>query len=185
MTAASAAAGAASAAALSSSVAAGQISFKSNAESAKASQPFSPRLDVDTADQAAEDAEEIVIAWLAPLLRTVAARKAGDVLPMAAVTQVAGTENLDEGTAAPIVSVHTLCAKLLGRNNLKLQTRATHQRMLRLGVHCDLITLTDGRQVGIDYVDVTEQPITVDYEDDQILRKVGRYEIGLSYVPTG
>lgn len=188
MTSASAAAGVASAAALAASVAAGQMQpprFKSNAEAAKASKAFEPRDDIETADEAPEDGEEVVIAWLAPLLRTVVERKAGDILPMAIANQVAGTENPDEGTAAPIISVHVLCARLLGRNNLKLQAKAVHARMIRLGLHCDFITLSDGRKVGVDYVDVTEQMINVHYGDDMILRKVGRYEIGLTYVPTG
>jgi hypothetical protein len=67
---------------------------------------------------------------------------------------------------------------------MKAQAKATHRRMLRLGTHCDTITLSDGRKVDVDYVEVVEQPIDVDYGDDQILRKVGRYEIGLTYVPT-
>jgi hypothetical protein len=133
------------------------------------------------ADQAAEDVEEILVAWLTPQRRTVLERITGDVLPMTLVNHVAGAENVDEGTAAPVVSVHTLTQKSLGRVNLKNETQATHKRMLRLATHCDTITLSDGRTVGVDYVDVTESPITVPYGDDQIIRKVGRYEIGLSY----
>jgi hypothetical protein len=176
-----AAAGAAAGAALAANIAAGYPQFKSNAEAAKASLPYMTVPGVDLADQDPEDSEEVVIAWMTPLLRTSNSRRAGDVLPFCVVNQVAGTENIEEGTAAPIVSVHWLTAKMLGRNNLKAQAKAGHKRMIRLGIHCDTITLTDGRKVGVDYVDVVEQPINVDYQDDLIIRKVGRYEIGLTY----
>jgi hypothetical protein len=135
------------------------------------------------ADQWAEDAEEVVIAWLTPLRRSALERLSTDVLPFTLVAHVAGSENIDEGTAAPIVSVHTLVSRSVGRTGLKNESRTTHQRMLRLATHCDTITLVDGRKVGVDYVDVVESPIVVSYDDDQILRKVGRYEIGLTYVP--
>lgn len=164
---------------------AGRTNFATDAEAVKASQPFSPRDDIETADQDTEDGEELLIAWLSPLLRTGAERKAGDVLPYCLVNQVGGTENIEEGTAAPLLSVHVFTARPLGRNNMKLQARAVHARMIRLGQHCDFITLTDGRQVGVDYVEVAEKMIDVDYQNDQILRKVGRYEIGLTYVPVG
>lgn len=184
MTAASAAAGAASAAAMAANVAAAQVGVAARKQGSGA--PLGPRTDPPAlSDQAAEDAEEVVIAWLTPLRRTGADRKSGDVLPFTLVTHVAGTENLDEGTAAPIVSVHTLVSKALGRNNAKNECKTTHDRMIRLGLHCDFITLADSRVVGVDYVDVVETPIWMPFGDELILRKVGRYEIGLTYVPTG
>lgn len=138
---------------------------------------------VELADQVAEDSEEVIIAWLAPLRDTANQRVMGDPLPFTMVAHVAGNENPDEGTAAPVVSVHTFTSRDLGRANLKNETQTTHRRMLRLGKSCDTITLTDGRQVGVDYVDVVESPLFVPYGDEQILRKVGRYEVGLTYVP--
>jgi hypothetical protein len=140
---------------------------------------------VDLAEQDAEDSEEILIAWLEPLRRTGNSRVSGDPLPFTIVTQVGGTENADEGTAAPIVSVHTLVDKTLGRLVAKNEARLTHKRVLRLSQHCDPVTLSDGRTVGVDYVDVVESPLWLAYGDDQILRKVGRYELGLTYVPSG
>ena len=135
------------------------------------------------ADQDAEDSVEIMIAWLLPLGRTAEERVTGDVLPFRMVAHVAGTENVDEGTAAPVVSIHTMTEKALGRANLRIETRTTHSRVLRLGTHCDPIQLTDGRWVGVDYVDVVESPLYLPYGDDLILRKVGRYELGLTYNP--
>jgi len=138
---------------------------------------------VALADQDAEDAVEIMIAWLLPLGRTAEERVTGDVLPFRMVAHVAGTEDVDAGTAAPIVSVHTMTAKSLGRTNLKTETRTTHKRLIRLGNYSDPLQLTDGRWVGVDYVDVIESPLYLPYGDDLILRKVGRYELGLTYNP--
>lgn len=137
---------------------------------------------VELADQLADDVEEIVIGTLVVLRRTADERKPTDPLPFTIVTHVAGAENPDEGTAAPVVSVHTLTQKSLGKVNLKNEARLTHRRMLWLGKSCPTITLADGRLVSVDYVDVLESPIVVPYGDDLILRKVGRYEVGLTYV---
>jgi hypothetical protein len=135
-------------------------------------------------EQEPDDAEEVLIAWLSQLRRTSNFRVAGDVLPFTLVAHVAGTENMEEGTAAPVCSAHTFTDKSLGRNNMTIESKATHNAMLRLGMHCDIITLSDGRKVGVDYVEVIESPLYMPYLDEQVLRKVGRYEIGLTYHPT-
>lgn len=136
---------------------------------------------VELIDEAAEDAEEVIVAWLAPLRRSAAIRRTGDPLPFTLVTHITGTECVDEGTADPIVSVHTLCDKSLGEDSALAECKLTHRRILRLARHLEDITLTDGRIANIDYLDVVESPIWV-YYSDQILRKVGRYQIGLSFV---
>jgi hypothetical protein len=136
---------------------------------------------VELIDEAAEDAEEVTVAWLTPLLRSASIRRAGDPLPFAIVTHIGGPESIDESTSDPIVSVHTLCDKSLGEDAALAQCKLTHRRMLHLGRHLDDITLTDGRIVNVDYLNVVESPIWV-YYSDQILRKVGRYQLGLSFV---
>jgi len=133
--------------------------------------------------ECAEDAEELIIAWMAPLRRSGSARETGDPLPFTIVTQVTGPELPDLGLADPVVSVHTLCDKALGWGAAKNEAKRTHRRMLQLARYGDPITLNGGRQASVDYVTVFESPIWVLYEDTQILRKVGRYTIGLSYVP--
>jgi hypothetical protein len=132
-------------------------------------------------DEAAEDIEEAVVAWLNPLRRSSAFRRTGDPLPFTLVTHVAGKECVEEGTADPIVSVHTLCDKALGEDAAAAECKNTHRRMLLLARELPDITLTDGRIVSIDYCEVVESPIWVFYSD-LILRKVGRYQIGLSFV---
>ncbi len=131
----------------------------------------------------AEDAEELIVAWLAPLRRAGTARQADDPLPFTLVRHIAGTEDADLEIASPVVSVHTLCDKASGWAAAKTEATKTHRRMLLLARYRDTITLSDGRYGAVDYVTVTETPIWVAYESTQILRKVGRYQIGLSYVP--
>lgn len=128
------------------------------------------------------DLEEIIVAWLQPLRYTAIARQVDDPLPMALVTEVTGDEDDIIGIADPVVSVHTLCDRTLGYAAAKNEARNTHRRMLLLGRYLDAITLKDGRQAGVDYVSVFQRPRWVPYEDTQVLRKVGRYACGLSYV---
>lgn len=130
---------------------------------------------------APEDVEELVVAWLIPLRPSSAFRNPGDPLPFTLVTHVAGTESVGEGTADPVVSVHTLCDKAVGVDAAMTECKATHQRMLRLLYGVDQITLTDGRKSGVDGGSVVESP-RWEYYSDTILRKVGRYQIGLAYV---
>lgn len=133
-------------------------------------------------DECAEDAEELVIAWLTPLGATGSARQA-DTLPFRLVRHITGIEDADLGLADPVVSVHTLCSKALGWDAAKVEANKTHRRMLYLARYRDPITMSDAREAAVDYVTVTETPIWVGFENTTILRKVGRYQIGLTYVP--
>lgn len=136
----------------------------------------------DVLDECADDVEAVVVAWLAPLRRTAAFRRPGDELPFTLVHKVTGTEHVDEGTAEEVVSVHTLCDAADGQAAAATECQRTHRRMLLLARHLDTIELPDGRMVGVDYLAVVESPIWQQYSDT-ILRKVGRYRIGLSYSP--
>ena len=134
-------------------------------------------------EQAADDAEEVVVAWLTPLGRTGVRRLAGDPLPFRLVRRVTGHDDVDMSIDHAVVSVHTF-ASSADWPAAKNAALLTHQRMLRLAHHADSITLFDGTLANVDYLDVNESPIWVDYANDQVIRKVGRYEIGLSYVTT-
>lgn len=136
---------------------------------------------VELLGEAPDDVETVVVAWLSPLRRTSSSRRAGDVLPFTLVTHIAGNENVDGSTADPVVSVHTLCDKSLGYVAARDEADRTHRRMLQLARYLEDVELANNRLATIDYVSVSEQPRWVDYGDDQILRKVGRYTIGLSY----
>lgn len=119
------------------------------------------------------DIETLVVAWLQPLRRTTNTRRAGDPLPMTVVECTAGTENVDESYADPVVSVHTLCRKSLGEDNARDEKDKTHKRMLLLARYLE--------DYDFDYVKVFEHQRRVPYGDDQIIRYVGRYQFGQSY----
>lgn len=133
-------------------------------------------------NEAPDDAEEVVIAWLTPLRRTAQTRVSGEVLPFTLVTHLDGTEDVDCGYADDVVSVHTLCDKKLGEDAAKQEAEDTHRRMLLLARYLEDVVLTDGRIATIDYCTVFRRPRWEPYGDDQILRKVGRYKLGLAYV---
>ena len=134
-------------------------------------------------DECAEDAEELITAWMTAVRRSGSARQVGDPLPFTLINCITGTEDADLGIADPVVSVHTLCSKALGWGAAKDEAALTHRRMLELARYRDTITLNSARAAEVDYITVFQHPIWVTYEDTQILRKVGRYTIGLSYVP--
>jgi hypothetical protein len=134
------------------------------------------------ADETPDDAEELVIAWMQPVRPSAMERLTTDPLPFTLVTHIAGTEDTDMSTAEPVVSVHTLCDRNLGLVAAKNECKTTHSRMLRLAKHIDGIVLTSGRTAYVDYVDVTESPRWEPYGDDQILQKIGRYALGLTFV---
>lgn len=133
-------------------------------------------------DEMADDGEEVIVMWMLPLRPSSSIRLISDPLPFTLVTHITGSECEEESLSEPVVSVHTLCDKTLGISAAKDESKLTHQRMLRLARHVDDIKLSNGRIVNVDYVEVTESPIWVEYGDDAILQKVGRYRIGLTFV---
>jgi hypothetical protein len=124
--------------------------------------------------------EQLIVAWLKPLGRTGAERRSTDALPFRLVTHVAGSENVAESTAELVVSVHTLCDKTLGMAPAAAECKTTHRRMLYLAQHISDVALVNTRLVNVDYVTVVESP-RWEYYSDQILRKIARYAVGLTY----
>jgi hypothetical protein len=133
-------------------------------------------------DSEALDGEQVLVAWLAPLRRSAVARISGDPLPFCLITQIGGHEDPACGTADLLLQVDTLCDRTLGYGNAANESRLSRRRMSELQVHNDTFTMADGTAVGVDYVTVAEAPRMMLYEDETILRYMGRYEIGLSYV---
>lgn len=131
-----------------------------------------------------DDVEEALVSYLSGLRRTAITRKTDDPLPMILVRHIGGGEDAEAGFADPLVSVRTLCDKSLGEVAASAACRLTHEWMLHLANHQDDIPVSGGRIVNFDYVTVVESPHWVKYEDDQILCKLGRYGIGLSYSRT-
>jgi hypothetical protein len=134
-------------------------------------------------EEMADDIEEMIVAYLTPVRRSSSIRLPGDPLPFTLVTHVGGGECEEESSATPIVSIHTMCDKLLGMTNAKNECRLTHQRMLHLARHIDDIPIPSGRIADVEWVECIEIPHWQPYGDDAIVQKVGRYQIGLSFVP--
>jgi hypothetical protein len=137
---------------------------------------------VSAYDLAPDDVEEALTAYLSGLRRTAITRKTGDPLPFILVRHIDGGEDPEAGFADPLVSIRTLCAKSLGEDAAAAECALTHQWMLHLANNQDDIPISGGRVVNLDYVNVVQQPRWVEFEDDQVLCKLGRYGIGLSYV---
>lgn len=135
---------------------------------------------VDMSEDCADDVEQVIIAWMAPLRRSAATRRTNDVLPFTLIHHITGSERPAEYAADEVVSVHTLCDRADGEIAAAAHATRTHRRMLTLST-TPLITLADGRETSVDYVTVEETP-RWEFYSDQILRKVARYRIGLSYV---
>lgn len=133
-------------------------------------------VDPELLDEGPADPEMVVVQWLSEApgtWRVANTRRAGDPLPMRVVETVAGTENVDESYADPVVSVHTLVRKSLGEDNASAESQKTHKRMLLLARFLE--------QFNIDYLQVFQYPRREPYGDDQIIRYVARYRLGQSY----
>lgn len=134
-------------------------------------------------DQRPDDVEEVVIIWLSSLGRTAVIRRTDDPLPFRIVRNIAGDEKVDEGTAEAVVQIRTLTNKALGEDAAMIETDKTHRAMLTIARELPDILLSNGRNATIDYLKVFESPHWDDYANDQILCKLARYQIGLSYAP--
>lgn len=129
-----------------------------------------------------DDIEEALSTYFGALRRSGSAWETDDGLPFTIITALTGGEDPEIGTASPLVQVDTLCDKSLGYEAARDECRKTHQRALYLARFLPGITLS-GRIFGCDYVKVVESPTWKPFGDTTVLRKVGRYEFGLGYVP--
>lgn len=135
-------------------------------------------------DYAAEDSETVAVAWLKDLHNEGHVknyRRPGDPLPFILVNHISSTENVEESTLDALVSIHVLTHKAAGQVESRDRTDDMHRRMLLLAKYLEDVDLTDGRKASIDYVDVAMHPRREEYGDENILRRVGRYRIGLAY----
>lgn len=145
---------------------------------------------VELSDDVAIDPETALIAHLAPLHPHVPGsskqsvanfRESGWPLPFILVRELPGQEDVDESDVDALVSVHTLVHKAAGRTALRDEADRTHRRMLWIARTLPTVALSNGRFAEFDYVRVVSRPHEEDYGDEQILRKVCRYGLGLSY----
>ncbi len=135
-------------------------------------------------DEEPDDAETAVIAWLAPNLaegHIGNARRSGDPLPYYVVIHLDSEECVEEGSADALVSVHVLTHKSAGQEASRDEASRMHRRMLQQARYLEDVDLGGGRLATIESISVFKSPKREDYGDEQILRRVGRYNIGLSY----
>lgn len=145
-------------------------------------------MSVQVSAEGPDDAETIVVIWLSGMLppgRVSNTRKGGDPVPALWVEFMDGNECIEEAYVNDVVAVNMLWPRRDGdavaQRDAREGTEQVHRRMLELAYWLDDIPLGDGRLATIDYLDVFSRPRWEPYGDDQILRKVGRYRIGLSY----
>lgn len=141
-------------------------------------------MSIEILDEGLEDGQIIAIAWLKDMFpgRVRNTRKPDDPLPFVLVEHLSTTENVEESTGVALVSIHTLSDKALGYSAASGHATDIHQRMLLLGRYLEDVPLSGGRMASIDFVDVAMYPKWEQYGDGtQILQKIGRYRIGLSY----
>ncbi len=128
---------------------------------------------------------KMLAAWLAPVCRAGSAMRVGDSYPFILITKIGGTDDPLTNTAEPVMSLHTLCEKVLGYEAAEMAADTTHRAMTELVKNADPIMMPDGSLAICDYVKVVQAQIPVDYDEVAILRWVGRYALGLSYIPIG
>jgi hypothetical protein len=135
-------------------------------------------------DEAPDDPETVVISWLAPNLaagHVANTRKSGDPLPFYLVSHLDSNESIEESTSDALVSVHVLTHKSAGEVASRDEADRMHRRMLQLARYLENVDLTGGRMASIESVSVAKSPAREPYGDELILRRVGRYNLGLSY----
>jgi hypothetical protein len=128
---------------------------------------------------------KLLAAWLAPVRRSGAAMRIGDTYPFTIITKIGGVDCPEIETANPLVSLHTLCDKNLGYENAEDEADTTHRAMTDLARWATPILMPDGTTAVVDYTLVRQSQIPVEYDDVGVLRFVGRYELGLSYIYIG
>lgn len=136
-------------------------------------------------DEDVDDAETVFVSWLTPLYDTPShvanTRRSGDPLPFVLVNHLDSNESVEESTSDALVSVHILTHKSAGEVASRDEADRVHRRILLLARYLEDVDLAGGRTATIDFVSVFKRPRREPYGDDQILRRLGRYTIGLSY----
>jgi hypothetical protein len=147
-----------------------------------------PLVTAELLDVGPEDVETIVVTWLSGMLpagQVANTRRSGDPLPFILVEYIDGKECVEESQVDDVVAVYRLDQKLNGDASAIRASRDgmsdVHTRMLQLARYLENIELPNGHAATVDYCDVFSRPKWSPYGDDQILRRVGEYRLGLSY----
>mgnify|MGYP003531487768 FL=1 len=125
------------------------------------------------------DSEDFVVSWLQVQARASTERDTDDELPFAVVTRIAGVDDPDGGSSEDSVQVEWFDR---GASAASFTARRGHRRMMLLAREQTDVTLSDDTVASIDYLKTTMRPTRMPYADEQIIRYVARYRIGLSFV---
>lgn len=140
---------------------------------------------VESFDQETPPAEMLFVAWLMPVGDTRIRVNDDTPLPVRKVQEIFAEDDCNLFTSRSVVSVDTRCDANVDHAELAADQEATrtHNRVLYLQRHPDtVVTLPDGRQVEVDYLGVVQRPIWIEDDNDQILCKQSRYEVGFTFV---
>lgn len=136
-------------------------------------------------DADAPDVEDFLCCWLAPLLRTATERKTDDELPFCQVSRISGGDDEHTGYDEAAVQLDIFDHardNMLAVQAAKLTARDVHRRMMLLSREASTVTLSTGQQANADTVATVLKPFRMPYANDQVVRYVARYQLGLSYV---
>lgn len=139
----------------------------------------------DLLNETAPDEEDFVACYMQPVVRTAAERSTNDELPFCVAFRVSGPDDPDVGLDEPVMQLEWFDKARNGMSalqNAKLSARDGHRRMLYLARHSVNVVMSDGSVANADYLTTLLKPFRMAYEDDQIVRYVARYQLGLSYV---
>jgi hypothetical protein len=128
---------------------------------------------ISTAKGAAPHSEEFVIAYLKQWLTNVRTEMPTDPpFPFYLVNRLSGGD--DMVSDYPTLSIHCFHTS---RQLASDAADVMHAKMKALTARSAV--LVRGVNVGVDYIEVVETPMWVDYNDPNIKRYVGRYKFGL------
>lgn len=128
---------------------------------------------IDILPGTAPHAEEFLISYLHQFFTNVRTEMPNDPpFPFYLINRIAGGDDLVSDYA--VVSVHSFHTK---RGLASDAADAVHAKMKALTAKTS-VTVRD-RTVGVEFMEVVESPIWVDYNDPNIKRYVGRYRFGL------
>lgn len=137
-------------------------------------------------DQETPDSEDFMVSWLQPLLRSATERKTDDELPFAQVQLITGEDDEDCGTSDEVIQVDWFDHARDGMTAVqaaKQTAREGHRRIRLLARFLEAVELSDGSFAAADYVNTIMKPVRMPYANDQVVRYVARYGLGLSDVP--
>lgn len=140
----------------------------------------------DLLGEDAPDVEDFVCVWLGVVVPASVTRTLNDPLPFCVVQRVAGEDDPNEGIDDPAVQVDIFDRArdgMTAEQAAKKTANMVHRRMNKLARQPDTtIVLSDGTTANIDFMLRSSKPTRMEYADNQIVRYVGRYYPGLSFV---